>query len=118
MIWLRASEQQTGGSYDLNTVLGDTGDDGGIAHGRLLVGFAEAVLGDDAGRLDEARGRLVDAAGAEALVDSAAVVALFNGIDRVADATGTPLEEAKAAGSEDFRASLGINAFYSAEGKI
>ncbi|MPZ34705.1 MAG: hypothetical protein GEV13_27600 [Rhodospirillales bacterium] len=98
-------------------MLGKAGDDGGIAHGRLLVEFAEAVVGEDDARLLVARDRLAEAAGAAALVDAAAVVALFNAIDRVADATGTPLEEAKATASADFRASLGIDAFYAAAGK-
>lgn len=97
--------------------MGKAADDGGIRHGRLLVEFAEAVIGDDDARLQAVRSRLADAAGAEALVDAAAVVALFNAIDRVADATGTPLEEAKATASVDFRASLGIDSFYSAAGK-
>jgi hypothetical protein len=118
VIWLRASERQTGGSYDLGGVLGEIDGDGGIAHGRLLVEFAEAALGAERRRLDDARDRLLNAAGAEALVDSAAVVALFDAIDRVADATGTPLEEAKAETSVDFREALGVNAFYSAEGKV
>ena len=84
----------------------------------MLVAFAEAVLGDDEAKLQQARDDLVQAAGAEAFVDAAAVVALFNAIDRVADATGTPLEDVKVERSEDFRADLGINDFYSAEGKI
>jgi hypothetical protein len=39
------------------------------------------------------------------------VVGLFNAIDRVADATGIPLEEEKAAASVDFRAALGLDRF-------
>ncbi len=82
------------------------------------MAFAEAVLGDDDAKLQPARDDLVQAAGPEAFVDAAAVVALFNAIDRVADATGTPLEAVKAEASAEFRAELGIDAFYSAEGKI
>jgi len=44
-------------------------------------------------------------------VDAAAVAATFNAIDRVADATGIPLEPAKAARSADFRGALGIDAW-------
>jgi len=39
-----------------------------------------------------ARGALQEALGAVGLVDAAGVVGLFNAIDRVADATGIPLE--------------------------
>ncbi len=49
--------------------------------------------------------------GHEALVDTAAIIATFNAIDRVADATGIPLEEDKAAMTVDMRAQLGINNF-------
>jgi hypothetical protein len=118
VIWLRASSEKTGETYDLESVLGTQAGDGGIAHGRLLVAFAEAVLGEDEAALAQARQALIEAAGAKAFVDAAAVAALFNAIDRVADSTGTPLEDVKAEASVDFRADLGINAFYSAEGKI
>ena len=46
-----------------------------------------------------------------ALVDAVAVAALFNGIDRIADATGAPLETVKAEATEDLRAEIGINSF-------
>jgi hypothetical protein len=57
------------------------------------------------------RQELEEAIGAAALVDSAAVVALFNAIDRVADATGIPLEDWKAADTVDMRAALGVDRF-------
>jgi hypothetical protein len=43
--------------------------------------------------------------------DAAGVVGLFNAIDRIADATGIPLEAEKAEASADFRAALGIDRF-------
>jgi len=49
--------------------------------------------------------------GAAALVDAAAVAALFNGIDRVADATGIPLEDEKAVSTAEIRAAIGIDEF-------
>ena len=51
------------------------------------------------------------AVGAAALVDSVAVAALFNGIDRIADATGAPLEQTKADATVELRSEIGINAF-------
>ena len=54
---------------------------------------------------------LIAKMGHEALVDTAAIIATFNAIDRVADATGIPLEEDKAAMTVDMRAQLGINNF-------
>ena len=91
-------------------MLGTAGD-GGVAHGAALVGFAEAVLAGDDAALATARRRIADALGDDGLVDAAAVIGLFNAIDRVADATGIPLEPEKAAATADFRAALAIDAF-------
>ena len=54
--------------------------------------------------------------GEAALVDAAGVIALFDAIDRVANATGIPLEDWKARSTEDVRAAIGIDAF--AQGKV
>jgi len=89
------------------TAAGDTG----VAHGDLLIAFGEAVLGEDDARLARARSAVLEKMGAAALVDAAGVAGLFNAIDRVADATGTPLEEWKAEQSEDLRDELRINDF-------
>ena len=87
--------------------------DSGIIHGQALMTFAEATLGDGNHALDEARGTLLGAMGSAALVDAAAVAGLFNAIDRVADATGTPLEAWKAEATSDVRAAIGIDDFAS-----
>ena len=49
--------------------------------------------------------------GPAGLVDAAGVIGLFNAIDRIADATGIPLEPEKAEASADFRAALGLDRF-------
>ena len=97
--------------YDLNAVTGVVEGDAGVPHGRLLVEFAEAVLGEDEAALARVRAALGEAIGPAGLVDAAAVVGLFNAIDRVADATGIPLEAEKAAASADFRTALGVDRF-------
>ena len=98
-------------AYDLNAVTGAAQGDGGVPHGRLLVAFAEAVLGEDKEALTHARAALSEAIGSAGLVDAAAVVGLFDAIDRVADATGIPLEAEKREASADFRAALGVDRF-------
>jgi hypothetical protein len=108
---LRASGQTHNKPYDLEAVTGATEGDGGVPYGRLLVMFAQAVLGEDDGALMRARDALMAAMGPPALVDAAGVVGLFNAIDRVADATGIPLEPEKAAASADFRAALDLDRF-------
>ena len=87
------------------------GNESGIAHGELLVEFAEAALASDDARLATARARMLHALGLQALVDAAGVVGFFNAIDRVADATGTPLDEKTLADSAALRDDLGINDF-------
>jgi hypothetical protein len=76
---LRASGQTYNKAYELATVTGTVDGDGGVPHGRLLVTFAEAVLGDDDGALARARKALVEALGPSGLTDAAGVVGLFNG---------------------------------------
>ncbi len=108
---LRASGRHDGADYDLAAIVGDGDGDGGVPEGRLLSRFAEAILGTDEAALATARRELNATLGPEALVDTAAVAALFNAIDRIADATGIPLEDDKMADSADFRATLGIDDF-------
>ena len=73
------------------------------------------MLGDNDAKLARAREALMTALGPLGLVDAAGVVGLFNAIDRVADATGIPLEPEKAAASSDFRAALDLHRFSVAE---
>jgi hypothetical protein len=95
----------------LAAVTGVAEGDGGVPHGRLLIRFAEAVLGEEEIALRRAHDALASAVGSPGLVDAAGVVGLFNAIDRVADATGIPLEPEKAAASADFRAALDLDRF-------
>ncbi len=108
---LRASGEQKGRSIDLDTVIGKADGDGGIPGGSLLAGFAEAVVGEDEEALSEARSAVFDALGPAALVDACGVAATFNAIDRVADSTGIPIDEARVEPSADLRERLGIDRF-------
>jgi len=83
----------------------------GVAHGALLIEFAEAVLGTDDARLAAARSKVLEVLGTEALVDAAGIAGFFNAIDRVADATGTPLDDKTLADSAELRDELGIDQF-------
>jgi hypothetical protein len=114
---LRESSKAKGENYDLALLTGVKGD-GNVPYGALLVSFAEAVLGTDDERLAAIRSEIRAKLGDAALVDAAAIAATFNAIDRVADSTGIPIEDAKAATTADFRAALGINAFAENRGEI
>jgi hypothetical protein len=89
--------------------------DGGVAHGAALARFAEAATraSDD---LPEARSVLRAELGRTEPGDArflevAATVGIFNGLVRVADATGIPLDPATRAASADFRGALGLDDF-------
>jgi len=92
-------------------VLGAAAEGGGVSHGDRLVEFAEAVLADSDEQLLRVRSALRGSLGDAALVDAAAVVGFFNAIDRVADATGIPLDPERLPQTADFRAALGLDAF-------
>jgi hypothetical protein len=106
---LRASGKATDRDYRLEGVM--EGSEVGVDHTADLLAFADAAVGGPADALAAARARLAAALGAPAMIDAAAVIAVFDGITRIADATGIPLEEQKAADSQPWRAALGIDAF-------
>jgi len=78
-----------------------------VPHAEALLALADAVIAGDS---RQPRERVVAALGEAAMVDAAAVIAGFDGITRIADATGIPLESAKAEQTADFRLALGLQA--------
>ena len=51
-------------------------------------------------------------------MEASATVATFSMLDRIANATGIPLEAEMVKMSEDFREDLGINSYYSASNTL
>ena len=76
-----------------------------MPHAALLLQFADAAIGGDPRAQRE---HLMTVLGEAAMIDAAAVIAGFDGITRIADATGIPLEPAKAEQTADFRGELGL----------
>jgi len=85
-----------------------------VAHGARLIAFTNAVLGDDEARLAHERAAVRQVLSPEAFVDLCAVVGAFNVVDRIADATGIPLDPMLLAASGDIREQLGLTRFRSA----
>lgn len=83
----------SGDAVDLSLVRGDAAESGAVAHARELVGFADAVMGGERAAIDRAREALREGLGPAGVVDTAAVIAMFNVVDRVADAIGIPLDD-------------------------
>ncbi len=76
-----------------------------------MLAFADAVLGRDEAVLTLAREAVRQTIGDAGLSDASAVIGGFDGIARIADATGIPLEPEKANATADFFADLDIGRF-------
>lgn len=107
---LRASSEQEGLNYDLNAVT-SLSRDPGVPHGEMLRRLAEAAIQGDWLGLAELRPHAEQVMGAQQVVDALTVAAAFNGITRVADATGIPLDDNTAQTTQDMRADTGITQF-------
>jgi len=94
-------------------VIGTGDGEVGVVHGKLLLAFADAVVGDDDAELDRIRVALVEELGEAAFVDAAATAASFNSVVRVADATGIPIEEYKKDPTREILNDLGVKDFSS-----
>ena len=114
---LRASAEADGMEVDL-TAIADPARDPGIPAGRELLAFSDALLGTDTDALDAARDALLAALGGDGLVGAAMIAANFSRNDRIANATGIPLEPPFVEQSADFRDALGINDFPSARNTL
>ena len=109
---LRASGKAIDEDVRLEGSIGE--GDGGLPHGAALLRFAEAATRGSVD-LAESRRALIDAVGGAAFIEAAATVGIFNGLVRVADATGIPLDEGTRRNTEGFRKSLGLDAFGGAQ---
>ena len=83
----------------------------GVPHARSLLAFADSAVAFDLVSIRPARAAVLAAVGEAALIDAAAVIAGFNGIVRIADAMGIPLEPAKAEQTVAWRGPLGIDRY-------
>jgi hypothetical protein len=90
---------------------GASGGDGGVAHGARLLGFTDAVMGDDPEALRRERQALRALLSDEAFVDTCATIGAFNVVDRIADATGIPLDDFMRAIGESVWTELGLARF-------
>ncbi len=104
----------SGTEIDMSAVRKEAAVDGGIEHGAALITFTDAVMCGDQESAARERRRLLSLLGPQGFVDVASTIAAFNVVDRVANATGIPLDPMLAAMSEDLRAELGLDHFASA----
>ena len=105
------SSQNQGTAVDLSGVTGQSDGDGGIAHGERLIAFTDAAMGEDGEALVRERRALRALLSDEAFVDTCAVFGAFNVVDRIADATGIPLDQGLIVMSKDVREELDLARF-------
>ncbi len=109
---LRVSSQMTGTEVDVTAVNGADRADAGVEHGARLLAFTEAVMRGEAATSERERLRAV--LSPECVADVAAVIGAFNTVDRIADATGIPLDPIMQTMSQDIREQLQLARFASA----
>jgi len=103
-----------GQAVDLSAVTETTAGDAGVEYGARLLAFTDGAMGEDDALLDRERRALRAVLSPDAFVDACALVAAFNVVDRIADATGIPLDPMLHAASGEVRAELGLARFGSA----
>ena len=101
----------------MNAALEGDGGAAGVPNAATLIEYGEAMLRGDAERRSRARDAIHTALGPAALVDAAAIVASFNAVVKIADASGIPLEDYKAQATQDLRAALGLERFNNRAGE-
>ena len=111
---LRASGQSDQQDFDLNSVTDDHADSG-VDFGHWLRSLTEATIQNRWDDLTTIRDQAAAAMGTQSMVDALVVASGFNGITRVADATGIPLDENTQQMTIDMRVSTGIERFNYAE---
>ncbi|NKC01364.1 MAG: hypothetical protein GKR90_23095 [Pseudomonadales bacterium] len=87
----------------------------GVANEEHLRALTEAAISGDWLALPKIRDRAELAMGLQNTVDVLVVAAAFNGITRVADATGIPLDQNTADVTTEMREATGIQRFNYAE---
>ena len=107
---LRASGRQENRDYDLTAVTHGERRSGVEQEGWLKRLTEEAIRGEWSAlaRTLEAASKAI---GREMAVDCLVVASAFNGITRVADATGIPLDENTEVTTAEMRAAVGLDAF-------
>lgn len=83
----------------------------GVSHSDVLLAFADAIVAADDHALPHTRHGVLEAMGAEAVVDAAGVASNFERMVRIADSTGIPLDDRMARASQDVREELDLERF-------
>lgn len=89
---LGLSGKAAGTQISMDLVKSPGADDGGVRHGALLARLCDVMAAKDAEQLTAVRADLAGVMSPEQVVDAVGVSAMFHMMNRVANATGTPLD--------------------------
>ena len=107
---LRASGQQIDHVYDIGAIR-DTTLDSGVEHGTVILQLTDALIDNRLDDLETLRTNAFRVMSKQTTIDALTVASAFNGITRVADATGIHLDSNTENSTEDIRDMLDINRF-------
>ena len=93
----------------------DAAADSGVAHAEALLTWTDAAISRDEEATAKTRQRVVDEMGAEAAVDTAAIIGNFERMTRIADGTGIPLDAPVNALTADLQEDLRLREFRTAQ---
>ena len=99
------------GEFNLESVMNEEVDSG-VEHGTLIRGMVDEAIAGNWVRLAELRESAIAAMGVENMVDVFAVMSSFNGITRIADSIGIPLDEGPDERTAKMRDEMGIDVFH------
>lgn len=108
---LRESSEQDGKPATLSVVTGREQGPVGVDHDALLIAIAEAVVAWDWAALAALKQEGAKSLGPQQTADAIGVACAFNGITKVADATGIPLDESTFDRTVEMRDTTGIDSF-------
>jgi len=108
---LRASGDRNNESYNLDSVTSEGIADAGVNNGAFLMELAAAVYAQDADVLADIRTRGVKLLGERGLAEAMGIASGFNGITKVANGTGLPLDKSTADITGEMRTETGIDEY-------
>ncbi|MDA7772974.1 hypothetical protein N8993_02145 [Pseudomonadales bacterium] len=108
---LRASGDRNNESYNLDSVTSEGIADAGVKNGAFLMELAAAVYAQDVDVLADIRTRGVKLLGERGLAEAMGIASGFNGITKVANGTGLPLDKSTADITGEMRTETGIDEY-------
>lgn len=108
---LRASGDRNNESYNLDSVTSEGIADAGVKNGAFLMELAAAVYAQDVDVLADIRTRGVELLGERGLAEAIGIASGFNGITKVANGTGLPLDKSTADITGEMRTETGIDEY-------